>query len=484
MKVCLIDPSYWIQEKTKIPGELNHILPKLGLLYVASILEKQSIDVKLISYYSNLMKNGFNEKSIAGTLKRQNPDFILLSANLIDFNSLRIIIKIAKQEVPNCKIILGGSMASTIHKIILKELHNIDFLVLGEGEKTIVDLLNKLYKKEDFSKVKGIAYRKNNKINFTEKRESTTNLDELPLPSWHLVDFSKCKLGPTSQYTKGRGINMITSRGCPFNCIFCDKSILGYKWRGRSAQNVFTEIKLLYDEYKVRNIFFFDDLFLFDRNRVKDICKLIKKENLEFSWSCQSRVDMVDTGLLKVMKNAGCKAIGYGVEGGTRRALKLINKDITLEQVKYAIDETRKLRIETKGFFMLGFPNETRKEILDTIDTAIYLNPDTAIFSIVTPYPNTILWEMVKDNVSRNWNKFTPLGVSEQVYVPEGLSKHELDRLHSYALRKYYLRPRFFCQKGINLIRNPYSLVCHLKKIKFFIQMMVENDKKVFTKIK
>lgn len=292
----------------------------------------------------------------------------------------------------NIKIIFGGSGVSKklIAETILKNNKFIDIIVRGEGETTVLELVKTLEKNGDLSKVKGITYRNSNVIITNDDRELIRDLDSLPFPAYHLLPMNKYKI------LNKKYINIITSRGCPFRCEFCFKFVFGNKFRIRSVKSVINEIEYLYKKFDIRIFSFSDDVFTLRRERTVEICKKIIDKDLNILWTCNTRVDLVDDKLLKLMKESGCIRISYGVESGSQKTLDYLKKDITLQQIKKALKLTRENGIATYITLMVGFPHENKEEIKKTVIFAKKLRADDYELHHFMPCPNAEIFNNFK----------------------------------------------------------------------------------------
>jgi radical SAM superfamily enzyme YgiQ (UPF0313 family) len=296
------------------------------------------------------------------------------------------------------------------------------------------------------------------------------NLDSLPIPSRELIDMKKYSAHLKTQNTPATTI--MTSRGCPFQCIYCSKPITGSKLRSVSPENVIKEIEHLINNYGIKEIIFYDDSFTLDRERAIKICDLIIQKNIRIKWQCETRVNLVDEGLLKKMKQAGCATIAYGIESGSNRVLNILKKGITTEQIKTAVGMTKKAGIQTIGYFMLGIPGETEKEITQTINFAKSLSLDFAQFAIATAYPGTELYQMAKEQnkLTNDWSKsIYALGGKPTV----SLSEIDIDKLYKYAKKAYhefYFRPKYILNR-IKKIKSPKNLIYNLRGLKTLIKI-------------
>jgi radical SAM superfamily enzyme YgiQ (UPF0313 family) len=413
MKILLINPSQHVELFPDV------YLP-LGIMYVASSLRNAGHHVKIIDLQFDSITNLINE------LKLFSPDVVGITCTTPTFPLAEQIAKTIKEINKNIYVVLGGIHATSNPVETLKS-EFIDFVVIGEGEETTVDLLDALQYNKNLKNVKGIGFKENGKIIINPPRPPIENLDELPLPAYDLVDME--------QYKKYRNAIMIfTSRGCPFNCIFCASHLIfGKKVRRRSIENVIEELKLLKNKYGITHIAFYDDTFTLDKKYVIELCKRMIEEKLDFKWWCNTRVNTVDEELLRRMKKAGCVEISYGFESGTQRVLDFMKKGITIEQSRKAAEITRKVGIDMHGFFIINFPTERKEEMIKTIKFARELPLKWFRVSLATPYPGTELFEIcIKNNLLseeqlQDWSRYNYL---KEFYIPNpNVSEKEIKKL-------------------------------------------------------
>ena len=247
---------------------------------------------------------------------------------------------------------------------------------------------------------------------------------------------------PPSNYKTLTVINMITSRGCPNQCTFCDNNIFGREYRQRSAENIMEEIKFLRKKYGVREIAFVDDTFLINKKRIYKLFEILEKENIFFYWTCMSRINNTDFEFLKFLKSKGCWHISFGIESGDETILKLIKKNISLEKAKEVITWCNKLKIKTKGFFIIGHPTETIETIDKTIKLACSLKLDDIVTTINTPIPGSQQYAEAEQYGTIDKTNWAEFNYWRPVFVPNGLTKEILLRKHKEIYRRFYLRPR------------------------------------------
>ncbi|MBT5423084.1 radical SAM protein [archaeon] len=351
-------------------------LQPLGVLYIASYLDSKGIETEVIDY--NVENKSFDPKKY---------DLIGYSINTANIENTLSSIDRVKKKSPNTKIVLGGPLVKLVPKKLLK--NNIYALVQGEAEETFYQLLTK----NNLEKIPGLWIKKNNKIMFTGKSRPVQNLDSLPFPDLTKIPFKKYNIVLKK---KKPVASIVTSRGCPYNCIFCDHS-LGFKFRARSPENVISEIQKNLN-LGVKEFWIADDNFTMDMKRVEDICDLIIQKNLDISFSMANgvRADRLDLRILKKLKKAGCWMLSISPETGNNDSLKKINKGFSLNDALIARKICKKLEITVMSNFILGFPWEDEKSIIQTINFAKKLDADINHFCRAIPFPGTPLWNSLK----------------------------------------------------------------------------------------
>lgn len=457
MKILLINPPRFneiIADNPSFIEEERGHNPPLGLLYIGTYLKRNSNHqvAALDAQVENLNYNHNFKKRI----KEANPDIVgitVMTPTLIDaVKTINLVKKTGKDLNKKITTVVGGPHP-TIFPEETASLPNVDYVIIGEGEIPFFKLVNALSKKKlSFNEpveaklqgIKGLVYQKKGKIFNNGRGEFIENLDELPFPDRTLLPIKKYNsiLGGERIVT-----TMFTSRGCPFQCAFCDRPHLGKKFRARSAQNVVNEMEECL-KLGIEEILVYDDTFTVDRKRVIDICNEIIRKGLKFIWDIRARVDTVDEEVLKKLKQAGCKRIHFGVEAGTEKILKILNKGITLSQVEKAFALSKKLGIETLGYFMIGSPTETKEDIYRTIEFAKKIKPDYVHITILTPYPATKIYAqalnqgIIKTDYWREFAKHPEKGVATQ-YWEEYFSREELYKLLEKFYRDFYGRPGY-----------------------------------------
>ncbi|MBU1102473.1 B12-binding domain-containing radical SAM protein [Patescibacteria group bacterium] len=422
--------------------------PPLGLLYLAGYLEKQSgLELKVID--AQVEKLNYQQ------LKRQIKEFMptVVGMTIMTFTIFDVleVIKIVKKASPEIKIVLGGPHAHIYPKETL-DLPGVDFAILGEGEMAFAGLLANINQPEKLKAIKNLAFKHNGQFINTGIQDFIKKLDDLPFPARHLVPYKKYSnlLAKKMPHT-----TMFTSRGCPYQCTFCDRPTMGRFFRARSAKNVVDEMALCV-EMGIAEIFIYDDTFTVDRQRVLEICDEIQKRGLKFTWDIRARVNTVDEEVLKKLKAAGCERIHYGVEAGTEKILKVLNKGIHLDQTLAVFRLTQKIGISTFAYFMIGAPEETQEDILDSIKFAKKLNPDFVQVTTLTPFPATKIYlDALAGGEIKNdyWLEFAkhPTRDFKTPHWTKILSEQDLQNLLTRFYKKFYLRPGYILRQLVQV---------------------------------
>jgi radical SAM superfamily enzyme YgiQ (UPF0313 family) len=375
----------------------NNVVPPLGLMYIAAVLEKAGHNVQLFDADPEF------HDSIIKEIKEFQPGLVGLGFLTVGYQRALHLMQKLKKELPDLIYCLGG-VHPTVKPLETINEFGADFIVIGEGEDTILEVCDKLEKKESLAGVKGVMYRDSGKIIDNGRRDLIKDLDSIPFPARHLIDMKPYLKPPgiIRGYAEKNQTTVVTSRGCPYKCIYCGShNIFGRKTRRRSVKNVVDEIDYLHKEYGIKGIYFCDDTFTLRPEWVKEYCEELKRRNLDIKWACQSRVDQTDKDLMALMKKSGLVQLDFGVESGSEKILKVLGKgghgDRT-EQIKHSFKLCRELDIRTLATFIIGNPEETREDIEQTFNVAKEIKADYTAFYFLTPYPGTDIYDMAIKN--------------------------------------------------------------------------------------
>jgi len=436
-KILLINPPWIIGEDRNLWQQVASCWPSLGLAYIAAVLEKNGHQV----YYLDCSAQRYTVEDMRQVLRRyENIDFVGLTATTPLINNALAIAQVAKEILPGAKTVFGGVHPSVLPEEVLSH-PQVDFVVIDEGEETMAELVVS----ENFKEVSGLCYKENNKIFKNPFRPLIKDIDTIPPPAYHLLPMDKY-YPAVGSYKRLPAMILFATRGCPGRCSFCYRTFRGVV-RKRSARNIINEIKILQRDYGIKEVAFYDDTFTLFKDVVREFCDIIIGEKIDVTWSCFTRVDQVNEGLLRAMKKAGCHLILFGVESADEQILKNIKKNIFLKQVEEVVKLARRLGIETRASFMFGNQGETEETIEKTIDFAIKLDPDEVQFNIATAYPGTELFNWAKERgyiKTFNWNDYN---VSNIVLELPGLNRAKMQYYYELAHRRFYFRPKIILRR-------------------------------------
>ena len=499
MKVLLINPPFQRLKKIK------KIFFPLGLGYLASSLVKNGFECKIYNVevpkeaeilseiidnksllanhrnYVEAIRDGKHKvwQEVAETLRKFEPDLVGISVMTPIYGSALKISRLVKEYNKECKVVWGGPHPSVESgKLLLEEV--VDFVIREEGEDTIVELCKSLNSGPhgDFTEIKGLSYKCNNDIVHNPARKLCNNIDKLEFPARSLL--LQERLYPASAFGK-----LITSRGCPFECGYCSAyHIWGRHVRFRSIENVILEIKNVIERYKTREFYFFDDNFTLNRKYTSKLCEAMIDNKLDISWNCITRPDLIDNNLIKVMKKAGCCHVDIGIESGSPAILNRIDKKASLEQIRQASRILKANRMNWGAFLMIGFPDETERDIEMTMQFAKEISPISFEFSIFTPYPGTKLYALANElgliSEDFDWSRFSHQ--SPENHFTKNISKEKFSCyvnefstfVDSYngslrpLVRKAINRISFWRKQPDLFFKKAYSSILRKLKRKFY----------------
>lgn len=459
MDILLINPTINFN-KFGIFGKLMEKIPPLGVAYIAGVLQENGFKTEIIDdFVVNIGMKGILDK-----IKDKKPKIVGISCLTPSANITFAIAREIEKFDKNIVIVSGNIHASFFAEEILKS-QDIDIIVHGEAEYTFLEITKSILENRPINSIKGISFKENNIITHNQHIPPIEDLDKLPYPSWELLQIKKYNFLPYN-IDSGRCISMLTSRGCPYKCIFCSLPYISKKYRTRKPLNVIEEIKYVEEKYKIRQIAFVDAIFSLNNDFGIKFCEEIIKNkiNKKISWICETRVDLIDKELIKLMRLANCKRILFGIESATEEILNDISKKYTLEQIKKSVQICKKAGIEVGGFFMLGLPKDTKETCERTISFAKELDLDFAKFAITVPFPGSKLYDDLKREYKLNrddWENFTTFNPDAKnlVYAPDMMSKEELIEIQKKAHLMFYLQPRIILKTIFRISKFPLSYI-------------------------
>ena len=483
MKVLLIRPP---AVSFKIHPALIMNEP-LGLLYLAAYLRKNGVEVAVIDGFAsnNLFQmgefyaRGISYEELSKKIAAFSPDIVGIGHAFTQYSKgTHDLARIVKDISKDILVVCGGQAASASFQEILNN-PNFDLVVVGEGEETLLEVVRKFENKSSLQDIAGTAVKVGNQIKCNSLREFIKDLDTLELPARDLLDMSQYYNDPYSVEKAMRypRLSIVTSRGCPFNCVFCSiHSIWRHTYRARSAENVVDEIEYLCKDYGAKEIIFYDDNMTFDKTRMNRICDEIVGRKIDIRWSTPNGVAIwtLDKDTLKNMRRSGCYKITFGLESGSPVTRRFIHKDfIDLSQAKELIKFCNKIGLWTLSSFIIGFPYETKTDVAQTLNFAIDSDVDVATFYAASPYPGTELYNICKrEGLFKGFNEedFEKWVASngEAMLDMQNLSKEDIDFL-VLDLKKKFFKARFFSfLNPLRIIRKIDSI----ESLKYVFRML------------
>jgi anaerobic magnesium-protoporphyrin IX monomethyl ester cyclase len=438
--VTLVNPPYSVEAPQAI------FIP-LGISYLAAVLERDGYAVDVLDLQSNKLAI----KELEAELQRLNPSIVGVTSATLTYNPATEVVKAAKRALPNCLTLMGGPHVTVLDKETLSENPEADIVVRGEGEETMLELANLVSENQlsNVGNVAGVTFRKNGQIIRTADRPFIQNIDELPYPAHKLFQIDRYRI-----YDKVY-MPIVTSRGCPYECAFCLASkMCGKVFRARSPRKVADELEWLREKFGAGAFAFYDDTFTFDVKRAIAICDEMKNRKINLPWDCRTRVDRVSKELLAKLSSTNCQLIHFGVESGSQKMLNIMRKGTTVKQNANAIKLAKEAGIFVAISLVIGYPEETREMLQQTIDFIQKTKPDYVYMCEAVPYPGTELYYAIKQmgiELSKDWNLYHE---DAQVFK-NPLVTHEMLEETKKTIYDSLFSPIYYLQKRIG--RNIYS---------------------------
>ena len=466
LRIVLVHPagSNWIPGKKDITAIANRMAP-LGLLSIAAYLKKEGHQVFV---HDCLGPGAVSDQNVnIKKILEFKPDLVGFSATtsgFLDGYRMAETIKRIDKQIP---IVFGGVHISALGGELLEQFRDIDFLCMGEGEVTLAQFVSG----QDVSTIDGLVWKEGDTVRTNSVRTQISDLDTLPFPAYELLDgFPKGYHLPLFSYIRSPGATMVTSRGCPYQCSYCDRSVFGRGYRYNSAQYIYEHIRYLRRKFGIRHINIYDDLFTMHRKRIENLCELLTSKPLGIQFNCAVRVGHADDQLLGMLKEAGALQISVGIESGDQELLKVHKPGVYLEEVRDTIGRIQKKGLRAKGLFMMGLPGETVESIKKTSDFLMSLGLDDMNMSKFTPFPGAPVWKTIREHgtMDNDWRKMNCLNF---VFVPKEIdSKETLDQLYNEHVKRFYCDRRWRKKFRGRLWEHRGSILHFLKHLPTFLE--------------
>lgn len=442
MKVLLLNPPTKNNKKfiregrcTQEQGVWATLWPPISLVMIGAVLEKDGHDVRII----DCPADGMVLEELYKKIKEDCPGLVLWSTGTPSIYSDLSLATEIKQIDPTISTTVFGTHVSVLDRVCLDKFSDIDFIIRHEPETTAQELIAQLQSGKSLKDVNGITYRnQTGEIIANPSRSFIQDLDRLPFPAWHLLNLNNYTLP-----MKGRKFAIVSpQRGCPFDCSFCTcQTYYGKQLRKRTIHHVISEIEYDIRRFKVRDFFFWAETFIIDKGYVTELCQALLEKEIRISWTCNSRVDIVDEPLLKLMAQSGCWMISYGIESADQKVLDQAQKGVRVEQAQDAVRLTRKAGMRTAGHFIFGLPGETPQSMEKTIRLSRKLPLDIAQFYCAVPFPGSRLYEQAQREGWITSKNFISFRQDQAVMNLPTVSAQTVNRFRVQAFRGFYFRP-------------------------------------------
>lgn len=434
MRILLINPfgSNWVEGREDKTETAIRMAP-MGILSIAAYLEQQGVETALHDCRGPVTLVGTAD--VMARVAEFKPDMVGFTAVTSSFLNAYRQAEAIKQTAPHIKTIVGGVHVSALRGKILEQYPAIDYLVTGEGEKAMAELAAGAAP----GTIQGLVYRDGTSIKDNGLRTDLVELDSLPFPAYHKLEgFPKRFEAALFNYPKAPTATIISSRGCPYQCSYCDRSVYRRSFRFNSPEYLYEHMAFLKKNFNVRHVFFYDDLFTFNRERIEKFCSLLLQKPLGMTYNCAVRVGHIDDALLKMLKASGCWMVSLGIESGAPEILARHKTKVDFNEMKTTVARIQKAGIRAKGLFMMGLPGETEETVKMTTDFINGLGLDDMNMTKFTPFPGSPIYQNILEEgtFEEKWELMNCLNF---VFVPKGIgSKERLDDLYKQFIKQFY----------------------------------------------
>ena len=476
MRIVLVHPagSNWVPGKKDVAAVANQMAP-LGLLSMAAYLEREGHDASVIDCLGPFAVSGVEAN--AREILELHPDLVGFSTTTSGFYDAYDIATRIKDLQPHIPVVFGGVHVSALGAELLTRFPHIDFLCMGEGEVTLAELAAG----KPPGEIPGLVWRDHGEPVTNQAREPISDLDTLPFPAYEkLVGFPKRYRLPLFSYVLVPGATMVTSRGCPYQCSYCDRSVFRRGFRYNSAEYVYDHMCYLQTRFNVRHLNIYDDLFTLNRKRIVSLCEKLTAKPLGMQFNCAVRAGHADDALLKMLKAAGCLMVSLGIETGDEQLMEAHKPGVYLAEVRDTVDRIKAAGLRVKGLFMMGLPGETPASIQKTSDFVLSLGLDDMNMSKFTPFHGAPIWKTIFEtgSMDEEWRKMNCLNF---VFIPKGIdSKQTLDQLYNTHVKRFYSDPGWRRKLQRRTWEHRHSLLYLIRHLPDFLSAMrtFEPDKK------
>jgi len=448
---------------SKDMSRIANIMPPIGLCNLAAYLEQHGHRADIHDCYAFPGQ----DRRIDEYLRTYAPEFVGFTTTTSSFLDAIRIARDIRSAYPKTKTVFGGVHISSLGERLMRDYPEIDLGVVGEGEQALLHILNSDGRPS--SEEPGILYRNGAGVEFTGRAKSSLALDSLPFPAYDKLEgFPASYTLPIFNYPKAPGTTVISSRGCPYQCSYCDRSVFCRSFRFNSAPYILELLQHLHQRFGIRHVNFYDDLFTFKRQRIEELCEAKIRAKVRVSFNCAARAEHIDPELLALMKRAGCWMISLGIETGDPELLARHRSHADLDMIRERVGWIKQAGIRAKGLFMLGLPGEIEASIDKSIEYVLSLPLDEFNLAKFTPFPGSPVYQNIAEHgeFEECWELMNCLNF---VFVPRGLTRQRLEQRYHEFYRRYFKRPSVLLSYLPMLWQSPDSWLRFLSNLKDFL---------------
>ncbi|MCD6582878.1 MAG: cobalamin-dependent protein [Desulfuromusa sp.] len=467
-RILLVHPlGYEVSAAGKDIARIVNLMPPIGLASIAAYLERENFTADIIDCFAH----PDSDQKIKQYMQQHRPAWIGFSCTTSSFLDAVRLAQLAKEICPEVRAVFGGPHVSALREQLLRDYPDVDILVVGEGEETLNELMGSGF--ENAATVAGVVLRDSHGTPvFNGYRSEGIELDSLPFPAYEKLEgFPEIYKLPIFNYPKAPSTSCVSSRGCPYACSYCDRSVFQRSFRFNSAEYLYRHVKYLRERFGIRHINFYDDQFTFRRQRVEDFCNLMIATPLGMTFNCAVRAEHIDAELLTLMKSAGCWMVSLGIETGDENLLAQHRQNADLNMLADKIRLIKKCGIRTKGLLMMGLPGETEKSIQLSMDYVFSLPIDDFNLAKFTPFPGSPIYEKIHTvgNFDEDWPKMDCMSFQ---FVPYGMTRERMEELFNHFYKSHFQRPKVLLGYVTMLWKSPDSWKRFLRDLVGFLSFI------------
>jgi radical SAM superfamily enzyme YgiQ (UPF0313 family) len=471
--ILLVHPlGYQLAAAANDISRKANIMPPLGLASIAAYLDRAGLNSLILDCYAHPDA----DNRLLELLRRERPGMIAFSCTTASFHDGVRLAQLAKDELPEIRTVFGGAHVSALQEQVLEFSPLIDYAVIGEGEQTMLELAQLAGTPP--RGVGGVVWRDSDgSIVNNGYRIDTLVLDDLPFPAYEkLAGYPHAYRLPIFNYPKAPNSSCISSRGCPYSCSYCDRSVFQRSFRYNSAEYLYRHLQYLKERFGIRHINFYDDQFTFHRGRVEEFCRMMIERPLGMTFNCAVRAEHVDRELLQLMKTAGCWMVSLGIESGDEQLLAQHRQNANLDLLAETIRTIKSCGIRTKGLLMMGLPGESEASIRRSMDYVFSLPIDDFNLAKFTPFPGSPIYEQIHQlgSFDEDWRKMDCMHFQ---FVPHGMEQQQLEQLFIEFYKSHFKRNRVLLGYVSMLWKSPDSWLRFAGSAGQFLRFAVSNKR-------